>query len=617
MRFATTIVLAIVALGLGLYAYLDHSGVLKKVFGNEQSPVLVAPVPKAITAFTLQGDDGRRTLEIKEGRWQITSPITDAADPEWVNNALETFGALRASGFLPDTAGARRSDYGLSPDRATTLEIHLSDDKTLSYQLGHEGPSPGSTYLFPGEADDYRGAFVGLGDFSSLVEKPVSGIVDPVLARFSPEEIVALTFQAGDAAIELKRKAAAGSRWRLEAPLRQQADNDKVNALLTALTTLPISAVTLDPVALPVDTSPESKVVQLEFSTEKDPIKLTFTPHPSDPDLVQAHHSGRPLLYTMAKSSLAEIYPEDAESLRESRLLRVAAADVSSVTLTPEGGVPLQLEHSGTWLINHGEDKGTTLANPEQGERFLALLNETEVTQYLQTGPDKLALYGLDQPRYVMEMTGENLGPRQAERLVMRVGMPLGDSPRVFVTFDDTPIIAAVSKTFLTSLALAADPLKWKKLEVINVAFELMEEVELVRPGKPKLTLKVDLVHPDTKKRLQLEQDGKDRTADMDKHAAGELILELGNLHAGSWLTTAKESAIALAEPSLEITLKSRPASEEEEGETWTLIFAPVEARVPAFYFGQLEGTPRPEPFLISRELYDRLSGKDLILDSP
>ncbi|MGY8688176.1 MAG: DUF4340 domain-containing protein, partial [Verrucomicrobiales bacterium] len=71
-------------------------------------------------------------------------------------------------------------------------------------------------------------------------------MVDPVLTRFAAERIVGLTLKGQDPVVELKKNASAGSRWRLEAPIQQQADDDKVSTLLTTLGALPVSDVVLD-----------------------------------------------------------------------------------------------------------------------------------------------------------------------------------------------------------------------------------------------------------------------------------------------------------------------------------------------------------------------------------
>ncbi len=619
MRFATTIFLTVAAVGLGIYAFLDHSGIIREFFGESGRPALVAPVTTAITSFNLERGDEARTLELQsDGSWRLTSPIDDLADPAWVQKALETFGTLQAKDFLRDEDGAGRSGYGLSTETATTLRIGLSDGKSLVYQVGQKGPFANSSYLFPGPASDYEGAFAVSGDFAAIADTPVSKIIDPVLTRFDQEKIVGLTFQHEDDVIDLKRPQTPGGRWRLENPIQLQADDDQVNTLLTALTTIPVSQVTLDPGTLPETATANSKkrIIQIWDPVPKNVIELTLTPHPSDETLLRTQHSQRSLVYDVPKTVLDDIFPKDAEALRESRLLRVLAADINSVSITPREGNPLLLENTGAWLMTNKPDEGAVLANPEQGERFLTLLNETLVLQYLQSGPDKLALYGLDTPQFVVEMQGENLGPLQTETLTMSVGLPPGNPPNVYVTFKDTDFIAAVSKTFLTGLIQSADPISWKKLEVLNIAFNLINEVTMEVPGADTVKLKVDYEAEEEDQRLRVEQNGADRTDDMNKLAAGQMIMNVGTLSPDRWIHVSTESVLALTNPSLLLTVKSGD-SEDAEAKTWTVKFAPVNAEVPAFYYGQLEGTSRPEPFLISRDSYDRLSGKGLILEAP
>ncbi len=647
MRFATTLFLAFVATGIGLYLYLDQTGILQRFLGEEPPPRLVAPVPKAITGFRFQNDgrpDSLKQLEIQEdGRWRVKAPVDDFADPEWVQSVLKVFASLRATDFLPDPQGTERSRYGLDTDTATTLSIDLSDGQTLHYQVGHPGPLENSCYLFPGEASAYRGTFVAAVPFADLAATPPTSMVDPILARFDPGAITQLTYRHGDLETQLQRPARPGGRWRLVAPIQRQADGDRIDGWLASLATLPIDEVRLAPSpenAADEETKQEDSTLEslegeehritvggdLETASPA-ALTLTFTPRADDPDQLRAQHSNRNLIYLVSRKAAENVFPKSVDSLREQRLLRVSAADLTAVVFTPQGSLPLRVEHSGAWLMNT-RDGETALANPDQGERFLDLLNETPIVQYLESGESKEALYGLDEPLFTVKLHGEQLGPHESKHLVMRVGMPPGDSPHVFVHLEGTDFIAAVPKTFLTGIAQAADALQWKKLEVLNIPFERIRAVTMEIPGKETLTLKTDLLNPNTDQRLQLLREDVDRTADLNQRAAGQLLLDVGNLNADRWISVSVASALALADSTLRLSVSQRPPIPSEgaegsepsggdEGETWRFEFAPVNAKVPVFYYGQRVGTPRPKPFLITRELYHRLSGKQLLLESP
>ncbi|MDC0504286.1 hypothetical protein OAN94_08400, partial [Verrucomicrobiales bacterium] len=73
MKLATTITLAVTTFGLGLYAYLDHSGTLKQFFGERPAPLFEGPAVPAITSLTIADPSETRTLEKRVGRWMLTS----------------------------------------------------------------------------------------------------------------------------------------------------------------------------------------------------------------------------------------------------------------------------------------------------------------------------------------------------------------------------------------------------------------------------------------------------------------------------------------------------------------------------------------------------------------
>ncbi len=610
MRPLTTLLLAALALGLGLFAYLDHTGVLTTWWGKSEDPPFVIPVSKTITGFTLADASSSRSLEKRGDVWHVIEPVEDLADPDWVATALELFGATRPNTFLRDPEGAQRAEYGLSADEATTLTMRFTEGPPVIYHLGQPGPFANSTYLFLGEPDDYAGAFVATGDFRPVMEASVKEMIDPLLTRFEMEKAVGVTI--GDE-IALERDVTPGSRWRLVAPLQAQADEELVGALLGTFASAKTSEVLLEKPSESSDAVLQTVTIQL--AEREAPIVLEIRPHPTDPELVWVVHSGRPLTYHLPRAFLAAL-PDDAESLRETRLLRLIEADVTAATITPKGGPALSLENSGVWLIKDGE--ALSVANAEQGARFIELLSDTRVEHYLEGGADKEAIYGLDDPLYTIELEGQKLGPLEKDKVTMRVGMPLGSvqQPRVFVAFDRVANIAAVPKGFLTGLAQAADLAKWRQLEVLNVAFTLIENVTITPVDESPLNLVIDFENEDAEKRLQLFEGGIDRSADMNRHAAGQLIMELGALSADRWLSSGEQALEALVNPTLTVVLKNRSGEAENERQEWTLHFAPVNPDVPAFYYGKLDSEEASEPFLISRELYERLSGERLLLET-
>ena len=612
MKLATTITLAVATFGLGLYAYLDHSGTLKQFFGERPAPLFEGPAVPAITSLTIADPSKTRTLEKRVGRWMLTSPVEDAVDPDWIETIMETFGSMHPKEFLRDDSGSQREGYGLTPERSIALTVGFAQGEPIVYQIGDPGPFEKSAYLFPGGADVYEGAFVVAGDFRKIVDKPVIEMVDPILARFAIERITGLTFQHRNETVSLSRNATPGSRWRLEEPNKFQADDDIVDSLLSGLSTITGTSGAL-PAEEEVPVEP-SHTVRIADVAPENAFELNFFPHPTDDSLLKVRHSKRPLTYDVPKTVL-DGFPIDAKALRERRLLRVLAADVSKVTLTRRGReAPLGVENEGAWLMPGPE--GAVLVNQEEGDRFLALFNETEVDLYLESGPDNDALYGLDDPAFTVMFEGENLGPAQGESCLLRVGMP-PSSPQVFVSVEGMDAIAAVDRTFLTGLAHSSEPLNWKSLEILNVPFDRIREVTLGLNGKPPLQVEVDFKAELQEERLRVLRDGQDRTADMDKHVAAQLIFSLGAFNADGWLPDAQEAKAVLATSSLVVTVKSEPATKgegDQEYETATLRFAPISLNASAFYYGIRDGKDN-EVFLITGEIYQRLSGKKILLE--
>ena len=607
MKLATTIILAVAAVGLGVYAYLDHTGALSDIFGEKLAPTFEGPAVPLVNSLTIKDATETRRLEKREGRWHITSPIEDLADPAWIESVMETFKTMHPKEFLRDDSGTEREGYGLTQERGVPLEIGFPSGEPLVYHIGNAGPFEKSTYLYPGSAEAYEGAFVVMGDFRSLVEQPVTDMVDPTLAQFDQSKLTGLSFKQGPQTIELQRTPKPGSPWRVAAPVQYQADEVATTALISKLATIAISGVHPRSADEGAPEAAPTHVITVEASAPQPPFELSFRPHPTDETLVRARHSLRPLDYDVPKTVLDD-FPNDPAKLRETKLLRVAAADLTRVKIARRGQTdPLTLEHAGVWLL------GSEVIDEEKGEQFLKLFNETEIDLHLEGGPDKAALYGLDDPFLTVTFEGESLGPLQEDSCTLRVGLP-PESPQAFVSIEGMPTIAAVDQTFPTSLAQVTEPLHWKDLEVLNIAFSHIRAVSLEPKGKATTRLAVDFGHETPDQVLRVFRNEQDRTDDIDRHAAAQLIMNLGTFSAQKWMPATEEAMNALTTPSLKVTIKSAEKKEDELDEV-SLRFAPTGSGNSAFYYGQVEGSDEPAPFLVSREEYERLTGSKLLLE--
>ncbi len=613
MRIATTLTLAIIAALAGTYAVMEYSGTTKRLFRKEE-PALGNIQIRELTQFEIALGQRRQTFEREEGRWRVAVPVEDSANVAWITEVLKAIDGLKASEYLEIQASSSE-EYGFTPETTLTLNLSHSEQAPITLQIGGPGNVPDSVYVKTVAPVKHPGVFVVPADLRQLLDHSLEKVVDPVLVRFTPDGVTGLSLTLDQDVVELKRNR-VGNLWRAVKPVDQPADADRVNGLLDRLGNMEITRVwpSEERAALFTGESPRGmRRVVLWDESHENVVEISLLPDPDDNEAALAKVSRRDHVYSVARAFLTEL-PRRVETLRESRLLRIDLADVERLSIQLEGRDPVKLEQTGSvWFLESGE-----FANAEQAEELIKLVNESEVEQYFDDVGDVLGVYGLDKPFVTVTFEGQDLGTEQNKRIVMKIGRPVGNAPLDFAMIEGENHVAGVRKVLLTSFASWADPLKWKRLEVLNVADDTFKEILLEKSEQPAQRLVFDFDHEDVDQRLRFFEGEKDRTLDIDQKEAGELMWALGSLSANRWVTETDSVAERLKKPILTITVTTEVEAEEEKQEVIRkLHFAAVsDTPANAFYYGRLD-EPEQAAFLISKEKFETLAGKSLMLESP
>ena len=87
MSFRTTLVLAVILIGLGIYAYFgEYKGGQKKEQQKENEKVFLEIKKDSIDEVRIEGAGGPvRLVPVSQDVWQLTSPIKTRADQSTVD----------------------------------------------------------------------------------------------------------------------------------------------------------------------------------------------------------------------------------------------------------------------------------------------------------------------------------------------------------------------------------------------------------------------------------------------------------------------------------------------------------------------------------------------------
>lgn len=413
----------------------------------------------------------------EEGIWWIITPFRDRMSQEAVAAILAFTSHAKLVDTLPlstSTDEKRSREFGVdSSPHTITLKVPTDEQHHTTiarYTLGSTAPwladaGDGknlirTTYLRTDYYSDDERIHVVSGNILDIFRNGLYALRDPKPLRIDPRQVQALRISRPDAPEEKTleaRRLSPELPWNLVKPVITQANQDQVNNLLAALSTM---------TALRVDdardiTLPEKAqyCIELEVASAdgtKTEQLLLYPPFKSasdDQQLCYARVADRPVVFTLeaeprvrrhgpfaniiAAVCKAPVLPDkdmaqllsgsgvvytselplSLEALRSMRFADVDEKDVSSLMLLPSyGSSPLLLRHipgnaeSGVqdvWLYSA---EGKPFAEAEHGmaQALVTGLSNIPVDSVLEDiplGGDKRAAmkrYGLDNPDYTL-----------------------------------------------------------------------------------------------------------------------------------------------------------------------------------------------------------------------
>jgi hypothetical protein len=229
MKFKSTWILLAVFATLGAYLYFAEAP--SKRAGEPSEKGVLFPdldVSKAREVVLLQRGAETRLEKGDSGGWRLTAPFEDRADDARVNGLLSDLKGFRAdrevSGPEPDL-----KTFGLdAPEGA--IAVNGADDSLVTLTIGAENPAGDARYVRAGAGPVHVAKSYALETFLAEPDEFRSRDIlgDLPWARLSGVEVRS----PGRAPLRLSR---ADGRWRLEEPIRSEADPEAASELAEKL----------------------------------------------------------------------------------------------------------------------------------------------------------------------------------------------------------------------------------------------------------------------------------------------------------------------------------------------------------------------------------------------
>lgn len=183
-----------------------------------------------VTGIRIQS--GNETLEIsRDGdTWTLGPRIKDRASPQAISGilnllqGLEVLDAIPASEFRGDL---KSSEFGLAKPKLI-VQV-LTPDGPQEMRVGKDGVDENQVFVRMGQSEN---TYLVQDTFRNFFTRPVEAFRDPRLTNLSADRIEKIQIARGPSEIELRRD---GAKWRLQRPLRAEANSEKVDQLLERL----------------------------------------------------------------------------------------------------------------------------------------------------------------------------------------------------------------------------------------------------------------------------------------------------------------------------------------------------------------------------------------------
>lgn len=412
-----------------------------------------------------------------EGNWWITTPFRDRLNPAVAQQILAFTAQAKLVETLPYNRSTRANmrEYGVETNPVTvTLKRKEGDDLTTvaRYSLGNASPwlaDAGNgedliptTYLRTDFYGRDKRIHVVTGNIKKIFAEGLEALRDPHPLRFDPEQLRGIditTEWAPNHPLQLRRLSSE-SPWAIAAPVLTAADEDKVTALVRALTNLSALHVTdLADIPQPDTQEKEHACITLHLEGGEKPVTLTlYRSHENEAGtavICRAAVNDRPVSFELpaarmvsnkgsyaellrvatelpvlpdkataqVRLSMSTVYTDELElTLPELRSLQFADIDPKDVArvalLNPSEGDSLRLIRIPGDAENEVEDVWLYSA-PRQGRKadtaenatvlnFLKALTSVPVAEVVadaHPGEDMyplLSLYGLNSPRLLL-----------------------------------------------------------------------------------------------------------------------------------------------------------------------------------------------------------------------
>lgn len=543
MNWRNTLILAIIALaGVAYFKFFE----MKRLGTQEarrQAQNVVNIDRTKIDGIVIQNGDQKIEIRRQDNKWRLETPIKDQADNALVETLLSDLENWQKDGTIPakeiDSDKGKLAEYGLNNPKLK-LKL-LGHDRPPEILFGKDAAMEGRMYV---RFQTSKETFIAGQSVKKDIDKKPEEFRDRKLTDLTTAQVNRVVLKTPAGEIELEKKDA---HWEILKPLRARADDEKVNDLISQVTSARIGEFVaedrgdLRPYGL---AEPRGSITLFDQEQKKDQkvevgesIKVAGREEKgqtlqigaiTEKDKEQAYvrFAPRGSVYTLTKK-LEEILNTKPADLRDNHLVRIDTNILDRITIDAPGKNKTVLARKdGSWTINN---RNNAPADSGAVQRMIDAVQNERVTKFVEDVASNLPKYGLDKPQlqltfssFASENTAESKAGEQPFATIA-FGKEEGDT--VYARLTDEPFVVAVRRGLLDQIP--SDPLRWQDLSIFKFKPEQIRRLSVT-----------------TDKEVSLERDQNNQwhwvkgNGAINQANLQSLLATLSNFYAARWLGT-------------------------------------------------------------------------------
>jgi hypothetical protein len=320
------------------------------------------------------------------------------------------------------------------------------------------------------------------------------------VVNFDRSKIDGIIIQNGDEKIELRRR---DNKWRLETPIKDQADGALVENLLSDLETWQKEG------TIPAKDIEADKSKKNEYGLNRPKLKLKLIGSDRPPEILfgkDAALEGR--MYVrfensketfLARQSVKKDIEKKAEEFRDKKLTDVTTAQVRRIALKTPGG-EMELEKKGEhWDI---VKPLRARAEDEKIGDLIAQITTARIQQFVADDHGDLRPYGLAEPRGSITLFSQEgrkdqkveiadsikVFGQEAKGQMLQIGsVPEKEKDQVYVRFAPRGAVYTLPKKI--EEALNTKPADLRDYHLVRIDTNVLDRITIDVPGKGKTVL--------------------------------------------------------------------------------------------------------------------------------